>query len=421
MRRVLQLGAYRRLLLGTLLNQLAYEISVVALSLLVYRRTGSALGAAGFFLCSEFGPAVIGPVIVARVDQLPARLILTLLYAAEVVVFALLAWTTHHFSVAAVLALTLVMGSLALVARVISRTAWTAITSAVGLLREAQAVTNTTSSIAFMVGPAIGGGVVALSGTLAALLVNAGVFLVMALNIVSARGLPEARAVREPLKGRLRAALSYANTQPLLRRLLGLQTGAMLFFSISIPVEVVFARQSLHTNAGGYGGLLAAWGAGAIVGSAAYARWRRLPSRAMIVTGTALLMAGFGVMAAAPDLAVAISGAVVAGIGNGIQIVAVRTALQDATDARWMALIVSINESLLQGVPGAGILIGGGITAAGGPRVALAVGAIGSLVVAVAMRLGLPRRMEHETPEPASQQELRDPETGLAASTTPRT
>src|SRR5579859_7726083 len=124
MRRVLQLGGYRRLLLSTLVIQLTSEIGAVALSLLVYRRTGSALGAAGFFLCAQFGPALLSPAVVARLDQRAARITLSLLYGLELVVFVALSWVTHHYSTTAALVLTLVMGTIALAGRVITRAAW---------------------------------------------------------------------------------------------------------------------------------------------------------------------------------------------------------------------------------------------------------------------------------------------------------
>jgi MFS family permease len=90
-------------------------------------------------------------------------------------------------------------------------------------------------------------------------------------------------------------------------------------------------------------------------------------------------------MAIAPALVVAIAGAAVAGIGNGTMFVASRTALQEAVGGGWMALMMSLNESIIQGLPGAGILIGGALAAASGPRLALAVGGIGALATSVAV------------------------------------
>lgn len=388
---MLELRGYRRLLAASLINPILSSIAAVALSLLVYRRTGSALGATGFFLCAEFGPALFSPWLVARLDQRPARRSIVSLYLLEAVAFLVLAWLVGSFVLPAILVLTLTYGVFALTARVLSRTAWTEMTSKEGLLREAQAASNIASSIAYMAGPALGGVLVALSSTRTALLVNAALFAALGVLIATTRDLPAAPARPDTAKGRLGAAFRYAREQTLLRRLLGLQALAFLFFTMSVPIEVVFVQHSLHGGPGGYGALLSSWGAGAILGSALYARWRGAPARLLIVLGTGALGVGFAVMAAAPTLVVACVGAAIAGIGNGSQLVAVRTALQEATPREWMALIVSIGESTYQAVPGAGYVLGGAIAALGGARLALLVGAAGSLAVALAMRIRLPQ------------------------------
>jgi hypothetical protein len=194
-----------------------------------------------------------------------------------------------------------------------------------------------------------------------------------------------------------------------------------LFFTISVPVEVVFAQHTLHAGAAGYGGLLSAWGGGAVAGAAVYARWRGLPSRELIVLGAAALGAGFLVMAVSPTIAVALVGAAVAGVGNGIEAVAARTALQELVEERWMALMMSLNDSLFQCVPGAGILLGGALTALGSPRTALAVAGVGSLLVTgvawfalapLAAADGLPDRLgSHRSgPDPGNGAEAPDPD-----------
>jgi predicted MFS family arabinose efflux permease len=393
---VLKLPGYRRLLASSLLNELAVSIATIAVSLLVYRRTGSALGATGFFLCSQFGPALVSPFVVSRLDQRSAQAALVVLYALEAAVFAVLALVVSHFSLATVLALALTDGIFATTARVLARTAWTTITSAAGLLREASAVSNTTNTIAYMIGPALGGGVVALGGTVEALLVNAGVFVLMSLTILTARGIPPRVDEPEPAQGRLRAAVAHARDDRLLRALLILEAISIVFFTISVPVEVVFATHSLHTSAAGYGALLTSWGAGAVGGSAIYARWRRLPFRTLIVLGTTALGIGFLSMATAPSLAIAVIGSAIGGVGNGIQVVAVRTAVQEAAPQKWMALILGLNESIFVAFPGVGILLGGAITEIAGPRPALAAGAAGSLAIALMARLRLPAGNELE-------------------------
>jgi Transmembrane secretion effector len=382
---VLRIAPFRRLLAAYALNELAFMIGSVALALLVYGRTGSALGAAAFFLFSQFVPALISPLCVARLEHLHPRVVLPTLYWFEAAVFAVLAWVASaHFSVVIVVALALVDGVAALTARALARAATVTVTLNAGLLREGNAVANAGFSICFMFGPGLGGTLVAAGGTSLALLVDAGLFGLMGLTLATAQGLPEPASVHASARGRVRGALEYVRTRPPIRDLMLLQAVAVLFFTISVPVEVVFAQHSLHAGAAGYGALLSAWGAGAVVGAAVYARWRGLPNRDLIVFGAGCLGVGFAVMAIAPTLAVAIVGGALAGIGNGVESVAVRTALQEEVEDQWMALMMSLYEAVFQSVPGAGIVIGGAITALGSPRAALAVAGAGSLVITVA-------------------------------------
>ncbi len=403
MRPVLRIPAYRRLLAAYALNELAFMIGSVALALLVYRHTGSALGTTAFFLSAQFIPALISPMVVARLDQLAPRAVLPVLHWFEAVIFVVLAWVaSSHFSVVAVLLLALLDGVVALVARALTRAATVSVTSAAGLLRDGNAVSNAAFSLCFMFGPGLGGTLVATGGASLALLVNAGIFALCGLNLLTAPGLPEPAPSRTPAKGRLRAAFAYARERPSITGLLLLQGVGVLFFAMSVPVEVVFAQHSLHAGAAGYGGMVSAWGAGAVAGAAAYARWRGRPSRELIAGGAAFLGVGFLVMAAAPSLAVAIVGAALGGVGNGVESVAVRTALQEEAEEQWMAIMMSLYEALFQSVPGVGMLIGGGITAAGSPRTALAVAGAGSLAVTAAAWFalaGLRNEPRHE-PQP---------------------
>ncbi len=383
MKRVLALPAYRRLLTAYTLNELAWSVGTLALAVLVYRRTGSALGSAAFFLTSQFAPAFVSPFVVARLDQHAPGRLLPLLYGIEAVLFAALAWMTSRFSLGAVLALALCDGIVAIVARALARTATVDVLRPAGLLREGNAITNGSFSICFMAGPLLGGIIVAAGGTVAALLANCGLFAAIAVILATATGLPGAVLEREPTSGRLRAALAHVRGHRALRWLLLLQAGGFVVFTISIPVEVVFAQHTLHAGAGGYGALLSGWGTGAVIGSAAYARWRGHTARRLLALSGAALALGFVVMAGAPSIAVAVVGAGVGGFGNGIQAIAAQTALQEYTSQRWMALVMSLNQSITQAAPGIGILLGGVITSLADPRVALAAAGVGSLAFAI--------------------------------------
>lgn len=401
MREVLKLAAFRRLLAAFTLNQLAQSIGALALALLVYRRTGNAFGPTAYFLCAQFGPALISPALVARIDQLAVRRVLPALYAVEAIAYAGLAWMASRFSLAPVLALALVDGILWLAAASLVRAATVRITAPRGLLREGNALTNEAFSICIMAGPALGGLLVASEGTIAALLTVSGIFGVMTLTVATTSALPQSRRDRSPAAGRLRAALAYVKGDSVLRSTLSLQAVAFVVFAIAIPVEVVFAQRSLHAGAGGYAALLATWGAGAVAGSLMYARWRQLPGRQMMATGACLVGIGYLGMAVAPSLAFAIVGSVIGGIGNGIVIVALRTSVQEATQERWMTVTMSLNQAIFQASPGLGFLIGGALAALAGPRAAIAVAGAGSLVVTAAMWAILPSQLAPAVPEAA--------------------
>lgn len=384
MRQVLRLPAYRRLLMAYGLTLVAWSIVELALAIFVYRRTGSALGAASFFLCAQFVPAFFAPPAVARLDRRPPRRVLATLYVAEALLFLLLAFLVGHTVAGLVLALALVNGIVVLIVLSLARTASVAVTAPAGLLREGNALANAVASATQMAGPALGGLIVAVASIRAALLVGAGLVVLIAVVMVTTRGLPNAVPDDSPSKGRLTAALRYVRDRPAIRALLALQAIGLVFFTMSIPVELVLAQHVLHAGAGGYGGLLTAWGGGAIIGSGIFVRLRRRSSAVLIALGAGLLGLGFVITAISPSIAVAAVGAAVGGAGNGIHAVAARTALQEEVKPRWMALVLSLNESVSQGFPGLGIVLGGALAQVAGARFAFSVAGVGSLVIATA-------------------------------------
>ncbi len=398
MTRSLRLPAFRRLLAAYVINELAWAVGTLALSVLVYRKTGSAIGSSAFFICSMVAPALLSPALAARLDHSSPRVVLPGLYAVEAALFAGLAWTTHHFALGAVLALTLADGAVATTARALASATRTEILKPRDLLHEGNAVTNVGFSIMFMAGPLIGGLVVVAGGTVTALLVNCGLFALMAV-VLSATSLPQARPQPGSVTVRLRAGLAHTRVDPLLGRLLLMQALGLVCFTVTVPIEVVYAQHTLSAGAGGYGALLGVWGAGAIAGSAAFARWRRRPPATLIAAAAAALGMGFAVMSVAPSLAVALAGATLAGAGNSVEWVAARTAIQQRTPDRWMTLMMSLTESISLLAPGIGILLGGVITALSNPRVAFAVSAAGSLLFAAAVPFVFRRGLPAPTPE----------------------
>jgi predicted MFS family arabinose efflux permease len=381
MRELLTLPGYWRLASAFGLNQLGWFVSTIALSVLVYRRTDSVIGSSGFFLCSQAAPAILGPVLVGRLDRLSPRVLLPTLYWAEAGLYGLLAWLTTRFALAPVLVIVVIDGVLALGAGSISVAARTELLKPAGLVREGGAVASLCFSIAYLLGPLLGGFVTALGGTRAALLLNCVLFALMGLALVS-RSVPSRTVHEGPERGRLRAALAHIRGNRPVMALLTMQTLVLICFSISTPLEVVYTVRTLHAGSTGYGVLMAVWGGAAVCGSLAYARLRHGDTRVLLALAIVLGAAGFGELAVAPTLAVALIGAVLIGISNGLNTVLFSVELQEIVPQSWMALASSVNQSLLLLAPGVGIALGGLIAWLASVRFAFGVSAVASVVFA---------------------------------------
>ena len=80
----------------------------------------------------------------------------------------------------------------------------------------------------------------------------------------------------------MREGIAAVRREPI-RTLIAAQAVAFVFFFLVIPIEVVYAKETLDAGDNGYGVLLAAWGAGLVLGSAVFARVRERPTRALVV------------------------------------------------------------------------------------------------------------------------------------------
>ena len=247
-------------------------------------------------------------------------------------------------------------------------------------------------------------------GLAVALLADAASFLIIAVVLAFARGLPTPRRDdSETTLRRLRGGLAFARGNPRVRLLLGGQSLAVILFTLIIPIEVIYAKESLGTTSAGFGFLLASWGAGIVAGSLLYVIVRERSAAALILLSTAAIGVAYLGMAGAESLLIACLLSIIGGTGNGVQFVSVVTALQEATPPDYQTRVVGLLEACLSAMPGVGYLIGGALTLAGSPRTAYAVAGIGTLMLVFAgivmlrrMRLDRPRRREDDVGPPAA-------------------
>ena len=184
--------------------------------------------------------------------------------------------------------------------------------------RRANAALNVAFSIAFVAGPVIGGAVVAAAGAPAALFIDVGSFLICGALLLDLHPHVE-EAGGDSVRARLRAAWTHINEAPALRALLLAEAVALVFIEAGGPIEVAYVKATLHAGDRGYGLLVTAWGAGAVLGSVVFARFVRRSLGVMLSAGTFALGAAFVGFALAPSLALACLAALVGGVGNGLE------------------------------------------------------------------------------------------------------
>lgn len=381
--RPLGVRPFGRLLTSYTINLIGDSAGIVALAVLVYAETRDPLATAALFLAAEFLPAFLAPALTAGIDQLALRRVLPAIYLTEAVLFGALALVATDFLLPAVLVLTFFDGIFMLTARGLTRGAINTVLSPKDLLREGNGLINVGFAVSCVGGAALGGVLVELLGVAVTLAVDAGSFVLVALLLASSRGLPRAVAdeEREPFGPRLREGLRFAREDRFVRLLLAGQGVALVLFTLVVPIEIVYAKETLETTDAGYGLLLSAWGVGITLGSLVYIAVKDHSPLRLVLLSTAAIGTAYVGMASTASLALACAFSVLGGLGNGIQWVSVITAVQEATPKDLQARITGLLESVASGATGVGFLLGGTIVALSSPPVAFLVTGVGVLLL----------------------------------------
>jgi MFS family permease len=379
---------FRRLAASYTLNELGDWLGIIALAVLVFDRTDSALATAGLFLGTRFAPALLAPMFVARVDRAPPRYALAAIYCTEAAAFGVLALLVDNFSLALVIAVATVDGTLALGGRSLTRAVVAALLKDSGELRSGNAILNLGFTSGAAIGPAVAGvilggipGVWHGFGVQTALLLDAISFLLIA-GIMFAGTLPHAEPEEGRWRERFQAGLAYVAARVPLRRLLFAQGAAFIFFTAVIPIEVIYAKSTLGASDSGYGALLASWGIGMVLGGIVFAALRATGLPRLLLFSTIAVGIAYLGLAAAPTLLAACAISVLGGVGNGIQWVSVVSAIQEMTSTAMQARVMSVLESVGSAMPGLGYIVGGLVAEGHSPRTTFLFAGIGVLVVA---------------------------------------
>jgi hypothetical protein len=225
---------------------------------------------------------------------------------------------------APILALGAVDGLAAMAARALLRASISQRSADDGARRRAMGRLNSAWAVTFATGPAAGGVLSAALSPAAVLWLDVGSFLITAALMFDVPT-PRTQGAAGRVSERLRAVMSHVKAHSTLGWLLGTESVAVAFFAAVVPVEIVLVKSTLHGGDAGYGALLAAWGAGTLAGSAVFARARARTLGSLIAASTLAVALGYLGIAASPVLWAACAFAVVGGVGNGMQWIAVVT------------------------------------------------------------------------------------------------
>jgi predicted MFS family arabinose efflux permease len=272
--------------------------------------------------------------------------------------------------------------------------------------RNANAALNVGFSVAFVGGPVVGAVVVAAAGAAAALFIDVGSFLICGALLIDLHPHVD-EAAGDSVRARLGAAWAHINAVPALRALLIAETAALIFIQCAGPIEVAYAKATLHAGDRGYGLLVTAWGAGAVLASVIFARSVRRPLGVMLSVGIFALGAAFIGLAVAPSLPVACACSLVGGIGNGLEWPSLISLVQRLTPQPLQGRLMGAVESLAALCLAIGLPLGGALVTLTSTRIAFLIVGVGAATATAAfVRLTLTGL------EPAMQDSVATPATG---------
>ena len=394
-RTALQYPRLRRLLTALAVSQAGDWLYNLALLALVLDRTHSSTWVA-VTTAARVAPMIVGGpfggVLADRYDRRMLMVLSDLVRAACMVGLAVITLLGLPILLAPVLAAVATMASTPYPPCVAATTPRLVPSE---VLPAANAARAAISSLCIVAGPGFGAVLLLLGSTTLAFSVNAATFLVSAALV---RSLPagELFAVersRETAKGvlaELGSAVAALREQPVAMRFIGADVLCSMVYGAHTVLLLLLAQQ-IGLGAAGYGYLLAAFGAGGVVGTLLSGRLaERLSPRALLLTAGACVGVPAMLLGTTSSLPLLLVWGLVAGAASIVVEVATDTSLQVSLDPEVLARAYGISfPAAISGIV-IGSLMAAPLVAVVGVQTALV--AVGALMVAyVVVLIGLDR------------------------------
>jgi MFS family permease len=316
-------GTARRLALGRLVSLSGGSAAYIALVAAIYGETGSALWVSAAIFSSVVASVASAPFAGWIGDRFDRRRVLISTDAAAAVVSLAMAATATHAS-----ALVVLLGLSSVAQAPFDPASAAALPNVVPDedVPRANSLVAATSSAAYLVGPLLGGALLGLGASPAAVFVaDAGTFVFSAVVVAAIRR-PFGRGSTAEHPGALAGLRLIVRERSLLVPVLA---GMISLVGVGI-VDVASYPLSLdlHGGAEGYGAMTALLGGGGLLGAALAGRVLRSGATPVLVAAFAVGGVGLALAGAAPVLAVSLVGMAVAGAGRGLGDVAAVTLIQ---------------------------------------------------------------------------------------------
>lgn len=252
-------------------------------------------------------------------------------------------------------------------------------------LPSAIALNASVFNTARVVGPALAGTIVAAAGEAPCFFLNGASYLAalwallgMRFEAVQARPAPERGAG-------IRSGLAYVRHRPVLTALLvtlGVVSALALQTNVLMPA---LAERAFGRGAQGYGLLLTAYGAGAVVTALRLASrtYTQAQQDRNLLLGLCLMASGLVVVAGSSRYEVALAGQCLAGFGMLRYTATTNTLVQILTDDAYRGRVMGLHTVMFAGTAPIGALLLGGLARTAGPQRTLVASGTGALLAAV--------------------------------------
>ncbi len=367
----------------------------VVLPLLAYQHTGSAWAVTAVLVPDLLPSILFGPLLGALVDRVGWRACAIAADLLRFLAFMLVVFT--HSLPALILAAALAGTGAALFTPAalagVSRLApGERRPAALGLF-------GALDDLGLTAGPALAAGLLAVVPPAALLGANAASFAVSAVLLagIGPRTRSGERVEYHSLITDLRVGLRALSGRSDVRLLLASSTAAVLFAGVTNVGEVILARDVLGTSASGLAALVAAHGAGTVLGSLAARFNKSFQWRRAYIVGLTCMALDLALCAMWPKLWILLPVFVLGGFGNGFALVHDRLLLGDAVPEALHGRVFALQKALTSLAFAASFIAASVLISVGGVQTSFAIASAGMLAT---IAMSAPR-MRATWPAPA--------------------